>query len=227
MTTTDVEVILPWRPGCEHRELALAWVAPRYPWPVTVATAPPGEWCKAAAVAPAAEASTADVLVIADADVWCDGTADAVEAVIDGHPWAMPHTLVHRLTPGATAVMLAGREPDPAYRVEERPYRGVMGGGIVVLPRETYLHCPLDPRFTGWGQEDASWATALTTLAGDRWRGTSDLIHLWHPPQPRLTRKIGSADGETLHRRYELALNDPARMSLLVEEARQCQSPVS
>lgn len=222
-----VEVIVPWRPGCEHREVALAWVAPRYPWPVTVATAPDGPWCKAAAVTTAAAASSAEILVIADADVWCDGTELAVQAVIDGHPWAIPHTRVHRLTPGATAVMLAGREPDPAYRVEERPYRGVMGGGIVVLPRETYLHCPLDPRFTGWGQEDISFGLALQTLAGTRWRGTADLIHLWHPPQPRMSRKIGSVYGRRLHHRYELALNDPAAMSRLVEEARQCPSPVS
>lgn len=68
---------------------------------------------------------------------------------------------------------------------------------------------------------------ALTTLAGTRWRGKADLIHLWHPPQPRLSRKIGNTNGERLHHRYELALNDPAAMSLLIEEARQCPSPVS
>ena len=34
--------------------------------------------------------------------------------------------------------MLAGHEPDPGYDVEERPYRGIMGGGLTVLPRETY-----------------------------------------------------------------------------------------
>lgn len=223
----NVEVILPYRGGCEHRSAALAWALGRYPWPVTIASCPPGPWCKAAAVTPAAEASSAEVLVVADADAWCDGTELAVQAVIDGHPWAIPHTRVHRLTLAATTGMLAGREPDPAYRVEERPYRGVMGGGIVVLPRETYLCCPLDPRFTGWGQEDLSWGLALTTLAGTRWRGKADLIHLWHPPQPRMSRKTGSPEGAALHRRYKLAHNDPAAMSRLIEEARQCPSPVS
>lgn len=223
MTTTDV--IIPWKPGCEHRELALAHVARLYPWPVTIASSPDGPWRKAAAVTPAVERSTADIIVVADADVWCTGTAEAVQAVIDGHPWAVPHTRIRRLTPTATSILLAGREPQPDDLVE-RPYRGVMGGGITVLPRETYLHCPLDARFTGWGQEDSAWGIALCTLAGTRWRGTSDLTHLWHPPQPRASRKIGNENGERLHHRYELALNDPAAMTLLIEEAR-CLSPVS
>ena len=226
-----VSVLIPWAGDCPHRRAARAWVVNRYrsthpEWNVILGECR-GPWVKAHAVADALSRTDADTLVVADADAWSDGTPAAVEAVMDGHPWAMPHTLVHRLTPGATAVMLAGREPDAAYRVEERPYRGVMGGGIVVLPRETYLHCPLDPRFTGWGQEDISHGVALTTLAGDRWRGTADLVHLWHPPQKRMSRKIGSVSSEALHHRYELALNDPAAMSLLVEEARQCLLPVS
>lgn len=216
-----VEVIVPWRGGCSHRENALEWVATRYPWPLTVALAPPGPWCKAAAILPAAQASRAAVLVIADGDVWCDQTAEAIAAVEAGAPWALPHTRVRRLTRTSTRWLLAGHEPDPGYDVEERPYRGLMGGGITVLPRETYLDIPLDPRFTGWGQEDASWGIALCTLAdGDRWRGTSDLIHLWHPPQHRLSRQIGSPEGEELHRRYQLAQNDPAAMRALIEEAR-------
>ena len=77
------------------------------------------------------------------------------------------------------------------------------------------------------GQEDLAWGLALCNLAGTRWRGTHDLLHLWHPPQPRLSRKIGNAEGEALYRRYQLAHNDPVAMSLLVEEARECPSLVS
>lgn len=222
----SVEVLIPWRGRCPHRRRALDWVTARYRWPVTLAVAPAGPWCKAAALEAAVAESTADILVIADADVWCDGTPVAVDAVRGGAPWAVPHTRVRRLTRPSTRWMLAGHEPDPGYDVEERPYRGIMGGGLTVLPREIYQQVPLDRRFTGWGQEDISWGIALGTLAGSRWRGTSDLVHLWHPPQERLSRRVGSEEGLALHRRYQLAQDDPAAMTALIEEAR-CLSPLS
>ncbi len=99
----------------------------------------------------ALEQTDADILVVADADVWCEETPDAVEAVVDGAPWALPHTRVRRLTRASTRWLLSGHEPDPGYDVEERPYRGLMGGGITVLSREVIRSIPLDPRFVGWG----------------------------------------------------------------------------
>jgi hypothetical protein len=42
-----------------------------------------------------------------------------------------------------------------------------------------------------------------------------------------MSRKTGSPQGAALHRRYKFAHNDPAAMSRLIEEARQCPSPVS
>lgn len=145
----SVEILIPWRGGCPHRERALAWVQGRYPWPVAIAEAPAGEWCKAAAIMPAVLASSADVLVIADADVWTDGVGEAVAAVEAGEPWAVPHTRVLRLTEACSARVMAG-ELD-GLEVAEPFYRGVMGGGITVLPREVMLQVPLDARFVGWG----------------------------------------------------------------------------
>ena len=217
-SSASVEVLVPWRGGCSHREAALRWVRGRYRWPVTVAEALAGEWCKAAAVMPAVEASTADVLVIADADVWTDGVVEAVAAVECGEPWAVPHTRVLRLTEACSARVMSG-DPE-GLEVAEPFYRGVMGGGVTVLPRETCLRVPLDHRFTGWGQEDVAWGYALTTLAGTRWRGSADLLHLWHPPQPRMTRRYGNPHGVALFNRYRRAVNDPAAMGALIEEAR-------
>ncbi|MGV2386818.1 MAG UNVERIFIED_CONTAM: glycosyltransferase, partial [Thermobifida fusca] len=77
-------MILPWRPGCPHREAALSWVLPRWEdtgWQVVVAEQPGGgAWCKAAAVEAGLADATGDVLVVADADVWCDGIGAAVDA---------------------------------------------------------------------------------------------------------------------------------------------------
>lgn len=69
------------------------------------------------------------------------------------------------------------------------------------------------------GQEDESWALALTCLHGQPWRGDADLIHLYHPPAPRVSRRKGSPESWALYRRYRDAARDRAAMSRLVKEA--------
>jgi hypothetical protein len=225
-----VEAVIPWRGGCPNRTSALGWVMSRYmrerpEWSVYIASFEEGEWCKARAVMPAVEAAADDaIVVLADADVWCDGLREAVDAVAGGAPWAIPHSHVYRLSPSGTAAVLAG-ESWESQPLVQRPYRGVEGGGIVVARRETLLEAPLDERFCGWGQEDTAHAHALTTLVGHPWRGQAPLVHLWHPPQQRESRQRGSARGWALYKRYVAARRDPTRMRALIEEGRACLSP--
>lgn len=220
-----VDVLIAWRPGCPHRVRALEHIQDRYAgnhpaWTVTLGSCPPGPWVKALAVAAALTAATAEILVIADADVWSDDLAAAVAAVEDGAAWAIPHRSVHRLTEDATSRVLAGASPT-GMALQERAYRGVEGGGIVVLRRDTYKACPLDTRFEGWGSEDEAWGFALRSLFGAPWRPTrhAPLIHLFHPPQPRAKRSRGSLASWELRKRYARALNDPAAMTALIQEA--------
>lgn len=216
-----VEVIIPWRGGCPHREAALAWVLEhwaRSSYTITIADAPEGDWCKAAAVTPAAEASTAEVIVVADADVWCDGVPAAVERLGE-YEWAIPHQMVFRLDEPSTVAVLAGASPvDSTFA--ERPYKGLAGGGIIATRRDVYLDTPLDPRFIGWGQEDEAINIALTELHGRAWRGTDPLYHLWHPPQTRQSRGIGSDANAALYRRYKASRHNPERMRELLDEAK-------
>lgn len=211
----SVEVVVPWLPGCLHRTRAFGYVTTRHTYPVTVAHGS-SPWVKANAVMPAVAKSTADILIVADADVWCDPT-EAVEAVRLGAPWAKPHRNVYRLTEESTAAFYEGAD----YRdlpLDRDVYRGIAGGGMVVAKRTTLLDIPLDPRFVGWGQEDESWAVALHTVAGQAYLGTEDMIHLWHPPQPRFSRRKGSPEGWRLMRRYVAARRDPDQMRSLLEE---------
>lgn len=218
MTTPAAAVVIPWRGGCPHREAALAWVLARWRtagYEPVIGEAPAGPWCKAAAVADALPRTAGDVVVVADADVWCEGVEQAIAAVVDGAPWAIPHAMVHRLTEDATGAVLAGAPLGGA--VAQRPYLGYPGGGITVVPRRTYERVPLDHRFAGWGQEDEAWALALAMLAGTPWRGSAPLWHLWHPPQQRDSRRWGSDASRALLERYWRASTPEAMRSVLDE----------
>lgn len=227
----DLLVAVPWASWCEHRQAALAWVARQWAaiGHVGIRLGKPNTdtWCKAEAVANAIADQPGDILVVADADVWSDGVVEAIQRVRDGAPWVIPHHRVHRLTPEATRDVLAGRPPNVGMLLdpftEGLPgiaYTGVMGGGIVVLRRELYEACPLDPRFVGWGQEDEAFGLALRCLYGPPVRLSAPLWHLWHPPQPRLNRGTGSEAGLALYKRYARAKRRPEQMRALIDEGR-------
>lgn len=250
---TSVSVLIPFRPDpTGYRGAVLTfverWWAARHPsWQVVRGACQDGPWCKAAAVGDALCRAEGELVVVADADVIPLGVGASVELVARGGAgWSMPHQRVHRLSEAATALILRGAPlPDPAQsprgvrepptnRPVEQMHRGEAGGGCVVLPRALYERAPLDPRFTGWGQEDASWGRALTVLAGPPWREPEPLWHLWHPPARRLSpgerpgpgeytrmsRSVGSLPGRDLWRRYRNASTVEAITAILGEFGR-------
>lgn len=222
-----VSVIVPWRAGCPHREAAWDWVWNQYKefypdWQVIEGDCDgPGPWVKARAVADGLSRAKHRVLVIADADVWCYGLEQATEELRPGG-WVMPHRYVLRLKQRATERLHAGDDPADVAQAEhcdEKPYIGIRGGGIVVLERKTYDRAPLDARFVGWGQEDEAWGKALRTLVGKPVCLSWDLLHLWHPPAKRKTRRTGNDEGDRLLGRY-IAAKRPEVMAALVDEGR-------
>lgn len=216
----SVEVVVPLAGDCSHRLRAWEWCSDRLPLPPIVADPAEGPWVKALAVMPAVLASTADVIVMADADVWVPNLPEAVEAVQQGMEWAVPHRGVHRLTREGTAALYSGSDW-ATLPLDQNPYLGVEGGGALVARREVLIDVPLDPRFIGWGSEDESWGVALRELHGPPWRptGHAPLIHLWHPPQARRSRARGSAENWALRRRYMQARNNSVAMRRIVKEA--------
>jgi len=223
----NVSVLVPWRPGCPHRAAAWEWVQERTAatgWELVTGTCADGPFNRSEAILDAAGRASGDVLVVADSDIWCDGIPAALEQV-DEHGWAIPHELIHRLSATATLEVLAGADwrhlplstDNPQDR---RPYRGHETGTLVVLRADVLRDVPPDRRFVGWGQEDDAWSLALRLLVGPPWRGTADLVHLWHPAQPRLSRAVGSLEGKQLLARYRAA-RTPSLMTRLLEEARR------
>lgn len=221
----SVDVLVPWLGGCEHRERALEWISDRYPWPLTLAHGGT-PWVKADALRPALERSSADVVVVSDADCWTDGVESAVRAVVCGvAEWSVPHAPdIRRLTQEGTQNVLSGA-PWEDQPLDERAYSGVVGGGIVVAPRELLLEVPMDPRFVGFSREDYCWGMALRLLHGEPWRSDHPLVHLWHPPQERLDRKYGTVESYRLTRRYTAAKKNPEAMRALLAEGAPCPSP--
>lgn len=221
-----VSVIVPRRSDNNGpRDAAWLWVqqwwADNYPhWQLVEGHCDSDEWRKAAAVADGLTRAGGDVLVIADADVVCDGVSSAVVALQRGAPWAVPHRGVYRLSETATAAVLAGA-PMPVLdrrlprSVVAESYTGVAGGGMVVLPAETYRRVPLDPRFVGWNREDVSWGHALLVAVGSPYRGSAPLWHLWHPPAEG--RRKPDREGEELHARYRAACT-PSRIAAVLAD---------
>lgn len=223
----SVAVIAPWGGDCPHRRAAWKWVrqwyAAHHPdWEVIRGECRSDVWCKAEAVADGLSRTKADILVIADADVVADEIGQTVRQIENGvKRWAVPHLRVHRLSRKATGRLLEGRTPrEVAHDMDDydqSPYRGVLGGGAVVLPREIYEDVPLDPGFRGWGQEDQSWGIALKAVHGNPWRSANGpLWHLWHPPQQRMTREKGSHESWRLYRAYcKVAASRPSAHRLV------------
>lgn len=213
------EVIIPWLGGDPDRERNLRWVLDRLDYPVTIA--PGGEpWSKGRCLYGPILACEEEIVVILDADCHLvGGLSQAVNAVAatGGPAWGVPHRNLHRLSQDGTARLLAGADWR-GLPLDQPCYEGTLGGGAVVARREVLLDVPMDPRFVGWGQEDLSYGIALHTLHGAPWRGEADLIHFWHPPQPRMSRRVGSQEGHDLHWRYLQARDDPVAMRELVAE---------
>lgn len=217
-----ISAIIPWQPGCAHRQQNLPWVVQQLEPLVdeVVIGEISGPWSKAEAVAKGLETARGDVLVIHDADVWVQDPSwvtDCLKALYTVSAVA-PHSTVRRLPDAvSTRSVVGGANP---YSFDSQNHRARFGGGIVVLERSTYEHCPLDPRFVGWGQEDESWAIALDVLFGRCVQQPRDLIHLWHPPQERLDRRWGSQESTALYKRYETAAESREAMLDLIAEVR-------
>lgn len=187
-------------------------------------------WCKAKAVTKALVSSTEDIVIVADADCITPGIKQAVRAVRQGAPWAVPHLKVYRMSQVATKGILEGENPGSFTGqlrwLDQRPYKGYEGGGITVLRRDVYLNCPLDPRFMGWGQEDEAWALALNGLYGPPWRGKAPMYHLWHEKPARITRYAGSAESLAVLKMYKEARSN-GEWDDLLEVPRALASTVS
>jgi hypothetical protein len=222
-TRQQVSVIIPWRPGCPHREAAkdyvTAYLAREFPeWQVTLVDSTSAKFSRTEAIQRGMLKSFGKIIVVHDSDMIAYGLPEAVAQVAQGASWARPHGNMHRLTPEATQSVLEGADPlSVLHDCHEKPYRSLDCAGVVVLKREVVEDVKPDARFQGWGGEDDAWATALRTLVGDPWRSSEPMVHLWHPPAERKSRAVGNDENQALLDLYHGAKGDRERMRRLVE----------
>ena len=140
----SVEVIVPYAGDDPDRGRALESIIVSLQYPTVIAHGILDPWCKARTVWAALKRSTADIVILHDADVWCDGLAEAVSAVADGRSWAIPHRHVYRLSKDGTDAYL--RRQPWKFKLDQQPYEGMLGGGIIVAQRDVLLRDPDRPQ---------------------------------------------------------------------------------
>lgn len=225
----SVAIVIPVGGTDPHRAESLQWITNRYmqlhpDWELHHGRCG-GEWSKGAAVADGVARTGADVIVVADSDSFVRDLAPAVQAVLDGEPWVVPHRYVYRLGVNSSRRVLDGGEPAVSRDgCDRRPYLGPPGGGIVVLTRDAYETVGgIDVRFLGWGGEDVSLGWALRALVGRERRLDDPLFHLWHPHAAPMLR--GSPESEALVAKYESAIGVPRLMRAVID-GREPDPPV-
>ncbi len=208
----------------------------------------PRPFSKAVALNNAFAKSHGDVIVLLDSDALLSAgviqhCADRLrtqrKAGVRG--WFVPYSALYRLTRQATELVLASDPrdpyqfptPPPPQDVDNKDGSGplnVFGAMCQIMPREAFITVGgLDPRFRGWGAEDASLVHALDTLWGPHATTPNDILHLWHPafiaaPQgPSWTIKMWNHQtqpgmNDALGAQYAKAAGKPDEMRKLVDE---------
>lgn len=191
-----VSIIVPFYPASESRRKAWQEVQShlsQYSIIEVNGFMTPNGYNKAAAIKSVDPSILEEVVVVHDSDVFCDTLPLAIEAIVNGVNYAIPHNVVRYLNRRATARIYDGLELEPLSWEE---YPATKGGGIVVMKKNIFIDNPPDDRFVGWGREDDAWHLSLRKYG--LWHGDGILYHLTHR-----ANRIASEDNENLLREYE------------------------
>jgi hypothetical protein len=215
-------VVFPWRPAPSRIaafESVTAWYARELPeLRVRTIDSPDPVFnlalCRNLAVA--AQADPDDVVVLGDADTLPEPEPlrAAVAAARTSGLVHLPYTAYHWLGAAGSAQFAAGVAPE---RCDHELVRGACSGVYVTTRRTWERHGGQDPRFRGWGYEDAAWNLAHTTILGAPPRRHEGRVYaLHHVAETRAGTHFDA--NAALMRRYEAASGDAAAMASLVSE---------
>lgn len=235
--------------GGEHRARTWKWLAQFWRAHLPMAEIVMGYdegwvFSKSRAINRAAERACGEVFVILDADAFIDpqviiDCARNISAALakGKRLWYVPYRRLYRLNESFT-VDLIESDPEDAYMMQSPPpddaiepgthvtvntgYR--FGAMVQIMPAEAFFNCGgMDPRFQGWGGEDAAFLRAVDTLYSAHEVTNNDVCHLWHlrPGKDWRTRRwVGQLvqQNARLAQRYSLATGEHTFMAGLVNE---------
>lgn len=231
---TTVSVLVPYRPDGAERSAVWEWLVQRWTkwiavdgrtWLEVGGDGGDGEmaeegvpFSRTRAINSLAARTIGDVFVIADADTAFDPAwlASAVDAVTspDGPAWVLP-SQYRKLTEAATRAAL-GSTPYIDLSFAECEWIGneICWSGMIVVRREAFEAVGgFDERFHRWGEDDTSFAAAISTLVEPVTRIPGACYHLWHPTSLEETYGAeGFAEMRVLAQRYLDAWGDPDEM---------------
>lgn len=225
-------ILVPYRDDSSVRLPAMQWITARWQhfWPDAQVIIAPDDgvdpFNKSMALNSAALLSDADVLVLLDADTWCDVPTmeRAIESAWRTRRLILPGRVAHRLrqpiSEGIMALPVSSPFPVVPPAQIEQSVRPV--GFLHVIRRDSFEQVNgYDERFRGWGGEDTAFLNATDVLLGHRLRLNGSLWSLWHPRPRDNGRRVwaGQTDRNmNLLRKYAGARGNPDRMRVLVDE---------
>ena len=157
-----------------------------------------------------------DVVVLGDADTLPepDALRAAVAAARTSNLVHLPYTAYHWLGPAGSAQFASGVPPEDC---DFDLINGACSGVYVTTRRTWERHGGQDPRFRGWGYEDAAWNLAHTTMLGappQRHPGRVYALH--HHAETRAGMQYEA--NAALMERYRDASGDAPAMASLISE---------
>lgn len=166
--------------------------------------------------------STADVVVLCDADTlpMPDALASAIKGASESAVLHLPYTQYVGLTEKhAKAVTSNKTGVDDMEWLETADHS--IGGVWVIQPKAWWNAEGMDPKFTGWGWEDNAFYFASNTLNGDTVRHTGNIYHLWHTRAPNLIHTPQYRLNKQRYNRYRyVARNGPAKLREFIRSGR-------
>lgn len=196
---------------------------------------------KSTAVNQAASLARGRTFVVIDADAYLPasvikGAADRIDQALHDkqRTWFIPYDRLYRLdedytkgllkTSPSTPIPLPPSESDLENTPESQTYGHKFGALCQIMPREAFgLVEGMDPRFRGWGCEDAAFLRSIDTLYGQHEVIPGPIAHLWHATtntgyNRQWQGQSWSSTNSRLYQRYINATAEPAGMRGLAAE---------
>ena len=224
-----VSVIIPYRPGDPNRDKHFPYILNKWKtdFPdfeyIVCDDSDPNTFNRGRAINEGALTATGNLFIFADADGLLEKSSiqkglDELIKNPDGWSLAVPFKGINFMGEYETFRIMRGEAPGNVTPVLHKWTNGSTGICQIVWADKFFESGGYDPRFCGWGFEDAAWTLYMETFYGPVFYVKREAYHLYHVPT-RNPKTDNFVKGQLLCRRYETVFGDKRLMRKLREEA--------